>query len=386
MKIIADANIPFVAECFSSIGEVEVVGGREMTPDIVSDADVLLVRSITNVNADLLAGSKMRFVATATIGFDHVDVDYLRRENIGFASAPGSNANSAAEYVISGLLEAAQSCEIKLEDKSIGIIGVGNVGSRVAKKCAALGMQLYLNDPPLRRQTGEAKYVELKELYDCDFITIHTPLTFEGIDKTFHLANEHFFKSLKGSCVFVNASRGAVVDGEALKKEMEAGRFSYVVLDVWENEPGIDIELLDMVDIGTPHIAGYSLDGKISGLIMIYKAVCQHFGLNPEYEIDDFLPAPAVGQLKIETSTDNEQKVLADAVRKIYNIREDDGLLRKISAEPEEKQGNYFDSLRKNYTVRREFQNTKVFVEDKNGALARKLEGIGFKTIEKEQE
>jgi len=158
MKIIADTNIPFVAECFSSIGEVEVVGGREMTPDIVSDADVLLVRSITKVNADLLAGSKVRFVATATIGFHHVDVDYLQQENIGFASAPGSNANSAAEYVIAGFLEAAQSCEIKLEDKSIGIIGVGNVGSRVAKKCAALGMRVYLNDPPLQRQTGDRKY------------------------------------------------------------------------------------------------------------------------------------------------------------------------------------------------------------------------------------
>ena len=280
MKIIADANIPFVAECFSSIGEVEVVGGRQITPGVVTDADVLLVRSITPVGVDLLAGSKVRFVATATIGFDHIDVDYLRRNNIGFASAPGSNANSAAEYVIAGLLEIGRKYDLDLEGKSIGIIGVGNVGSRVAKKCAALGMQLYLNDPPLQRQTGDTKYLPLEELFDCDFITLHTPLTFGGLDKTYHLADESFFKSLKERCVFVNASRGGVVDGGALKAAIRSGRLRAVVLDVWEDEPNIDTELLELIDIGTPHIAGYSLDGKIAGMIMIYKSACEHFGMS----------------------------------------------------------------------------------------------------------
>ena len=383
MKIVADANIPFVKECFSSIGDVITVSGREMTPDVVSDADVLLVRSITKINADLLADTKVRFVATATIGFDHVDIDYLQRENIGFASAPGSNANSAAEYVIAGLLEAGQKCNISLEGKSLGIVGVGNVGSRVAKKCAALGMQICLNDPPLQRQTGDAKYVELKELYGCDFITFHTPLTLEGIDKTYHLANEQFFRVLKEGCVFVNASRGGVVDSEALKTMIKAKRFSYVILDVWENEPDIDTELLEMVNIGTPHIAGYSLDGKISGLIMIYKAVCEYFGLTPEFDIDDFLPEPAIGQLKIDLGVDNEEQELNEVVRKIYDIREDDKNLRFISVKPEKIRGGYFDSLRKNYLIRREFQNTRILVEDINSSLAKKLEGIGFKTIEK---
>ncbi|MCP4607853.1 MAG: 4-phosphoerythronate dehydrogenase PdxB [Planctomycetes bacterium] len=382
MKIIADANIPFVAECFSSIGEVVTVGGREITPSVVAEADVLLVRSITQVNADLLAGSKVRFAATATIGFDHVDIDFLQRNNIGFTSAPGSNANSAAEYVIAGLLEVSQKCDINLESQSIGIIGVGNVGSRVAKKCAALGMRIYLNDPPLQRQTGEAKYLPLKELYDCDFITFHTPLTFEGIDKTYRLADEGFFKSLKKGCVFVNASRGGVVDSEALKTVIQSERLKAVVLDVWENEPNINIELLEMVDIGTPHIAGYSLDGKISGMIMIYKAVCEHFGLSPKYSIEDFLPEPVVHQLTIEP-TNNEQDALSDAVRKIYDIREDDNRLRQIAEKSENKRGEYFDGLRKKYHIRREFQNTKVFVEDRNSALATKLEGIGFETSEK---
>ncbi len=378
MKIIADANIPFVAECFSSIGEVKIVDGREITPGIVSDADVLLVRSITPVDSDLLADSKVRFVATATIGFDHIDIDFLRRNNIGFASAPGSNANSAAEYVIAGLLEIGQKYDIDLQDKSIGIIGVGNVGSRVAKKCAALGMQIYLNDPPLQRQTGETKYLPLKELFDCDFITLHTPLTFEGVDKTYHLADEKFFKSLKERCVFVNASRGGVVDSDALKAAIRSGRLRAVVLDVWENEPNIDMELLEMVDIGTPHIAGYSLDGKITGMIMIYKAACEYFGLSPKFDIEDFLPEPAVGQLRTETSADNEQAALANAVQKIYDIREDDVRLRRVLENSIEKRGEYFDGLRKNYPVRREFQNTKVIVKDRNSTLAKKLKGIGF--------
>ena len=379
MKILADANIPFVAECFSSIGEVKVIGGREITPGVVGDADVLLVRSITQVNVDLLAGSKVRFVATATIGFDHVDIDFLQRNNIGFTSAPGSNANSAAEYVIAGLLESSQKCEINLEGQSIGIIGVGNVGSRVANKCAALGMRIYLNDPPLQRQTGEAKYLPLKELYDCDFITFHTSLTFEGIDKTYHLADERFFKSLRKGCIFVNASRGGVVDSEALKTVIQSGRLKAVVLDVWENEPNIDIELLEMVDIGTPHIAGYSLDGKITGMIMIYKAVCEYFGLGVRFDIEDFLPEPAVRQLRIEPSTDNEQDALADAVEKIYNIREDDVRLRRVCEKPVEKRGEFFDGLRKNYPVRREFQNTRIVLESSCKSVTDKLAGIGFK-------
>jgi len=385
MKIIADANIPFVADCFSSIGEVKIVGGREITPRIVSDADVLLVRSITPVGTDLLAGSKVRFVATATIGFDHIDIDFLRRSDIGFAFAPGSNANSAAEYVIAGLLEIGQKYDIDLEDKSIGIIGVGNVGGRVAKKCAALGMEVYLNDPPLQRQTGEAKYLPLDELFGCDFITLHTPLTFEGVDRTYHLADEKFFKSLKERCVFFNASRGGVVDSEALKAPIRSGRLRAVVLDVWENEPNIDLELLEIVDIGTPHIAGYSLDGKITGMIMIYKAACKYFGLEAELDIEDFLPEPAIPKLRIDPNADNEQAMLANAVQKIYDIREDDVRLRRILEKSQEQGGEYFDSLRKNYPVRREFQNTQIVLESPCKSISNKLAGIGFKEVKSEK-
>lgn len=202
MQIIADQNIPFVKECFSGIGDVTLTSGRAVTPDLVKDADILLVRSITKVNADLLAGSSVKFVATATIGTEHVDQDYLAGRGIGFASAPGSNANSVAEYIVAALLTLGKKHKFQLEGKSIGVVGVGNVGSKVQKKCAALGMKVVLNDPPLARQTGDAKYRPLQELYGCDFITMHTPLTKDGSDPTYHLANEQLFAAMKQGAFF----------------------------------------------------------------------------------------------------------------------------------------------------------------------------------------
>jgi len=380
VKIIADANIPFVKECFSSVGEVEVLPGREMGPSVVRDADVVLVRSITRVDSDLLAGSNVRFVGTVTIGFDHIDTEYLSRSNIGFASSPASNANSTAEYVIAALLEIGRKHNIKLEEKTIGIVGVGNVGSRVEKKVKALGMKVLLNDPPLQRATGDAKYLSLEELFGCDFVTLHTPLTFEGIDKTFHLADEKFFKLLKSGCVFFNTSRGGVVETNALKGAIKAGKLKAVVVDVWENEPNIDTELLEMVDIGTPHIAGYSLDGKVTGMVMIYKAVCEYFGLEAEFGVKSFLPEPAEPKLEINPQAAGEQDLLRETVEKIYRISEDDLKLRWILDRPQGKRGKFFDGLRKNYPVRREFQNTKIgFATESAENLSKKLKGIGFK-------
>jgi erythronate-4-phosphate dehydrogenase len=378
MRIVADANIPFVRECFSSVGEVQVLGGRDITPQVVADADALLVRSITPVNGALLAGSSVQFVGTATIGFDHVDLGYLERNHIGFASAPGSNANSAAEYIIAALLEVGRRHKIRLEGKAVGVIGVGNVGSRVACKCEALGIHVLRNDPPLQRQTRDPQYVPLGALYECDFLTIHTPLTHEGIDKTFHLADAGFFSSLKPGAVFLNASRGAVTDSEALKAAIRAGRLQAVVLDVWENEPNIDTELLEMVDLGTPHIAGYSYDGKVAGMIMIYNALCAHFHLPPTRTIEDFLPQPDVPRLEIETSAVGDEELLTRAVERIYSIKRDDANLRQIARQPPDRRGRYFDDLRKHYPIRREFQNTTVVFDKPREGLRHKLQGIGF--------
>jgi erythronate-4-phosphate dehydrogenase len=363
MKIVADANIPFVRECFSSVGEVEVLSGRDITAPKVAQADALLVRSITPVNEELLRGSAVRFVGTATIGFDHIDLDYLERNHIGFASAPGSNANSAAEYIMAALLEVGRKHQIPLEGKSIGVIGVGNVGSRVARKCEALGLHVRRNDPPLQRQTGDPQYVPLEALYDCDFITIHTPLTREGIDKTFHLANAEFFSHLKPGAVFLNASRGAVTDSEALQAAIRAGRLQAVVLDVWEDEPNIAPGLLEMVDLGTPHIAGYSFDGKVAGMIMIYEALCAHFQLRPTCSSAAFLPPPEVPKLEIETAEWSDEELLTRVVEQVYSIKRDDENLRQIVHQPSDQRGRFFDDLRKHYPVRREFQNTLVSLD-----------------------
>jgi erythronate-4-phosphate dehydrogenase len=388
MKIIADTNIPFVKECCASVGDVTVMSGRDFAPQTIAGADALLVRSITKVDEKLLAGSSVRFVGTATIGFDHVDVDYLQQSGIGFASAPGSNANSAAEYVLAALLEIGRRKGITLAGKSIGVIGVGNVGSRVAAKCEALGMRVLRNDPPLARNVGAThaspsqtnlKYVPIEELYDCDFITIHTPLTRGGPDKTYHLADEAFFKALKPGAVFINASRGAVVDTPALKAAIKSARLTAVALDVWENEPDIDVGLLEMVDLGSPHIAGYSFDGKVAGMIMIYESLCRHFGLEPRHTIADFLPPADVPRLTIHVQGRDDEAVVAEAVAKIYSIARDDRDLRQIVKEPPVARGKSFDALRKNYPVRRELQNTTIVIDNASKPLVARLRGLGFR-------
>jgi erythronate-4-phosphate dehydrogenase len=215
-------------------------------------------------------------------------------------------------------------------------------------------------------------------LYDCDFVTIHTPLTRAGVDKTHHLADRRFFSSLKQGAVFLNASRGAVVDTQALKSAIQSGRLRAVVLDVWENEPNIDTDLLGMVDLGTPHIAGYSFDGKIAGLIMIYRAFCEHFGLPPSLEARDFLPEPDIPRLELDTGDVQDEELLARAVEQVYRIRRDDEGLRRVTDLPVDARGRFFDSLRKHYPIRREFHNTAVMPDKPRESLARKLRGIGF--------
>ena len=378
MKIVADKNIPFVSKCFSSIGDVEAVAANEIKPEIIADADILLVRTMTQVNSDLLANSKIRFVGAVSTGFEHIDTDYLQRNNIGFSTSASSNANSVAEYIIAALLSVAKNKNLNLKNKSIGVIGVGNIGSKVVRKAAALGMRVYLNDPPLQRQSHDEKYLPLKDLFDCDFITLHTPLTFEGGDKTFHLANELFFKSLKQDCVFINTSRGGVVDTNALKSAIKSDRLKSVVLDVWENEPNIDSELLELVDIATPHIAGYSIDGRATGTGIVYRAACEYFGLDNNFNLESFLPEPAVSQLKINPLACDEQDILMKAIEQVYCIREDDKHLRKILTLPVTERSDFFGQLRKNYPIRREFNSLEINLESDCKSLADKLACLGF--------
>lgn len=292
MLTIADENMPFAREAFGSLGEVRSLPGRSIGPGDVRGADILAVRSVTRVDERLLSGSRVRFVGTATIGTDHVDTAYLERAGIGFASAPGCNAVSVAEYVVAALLVLARRHRFSLGEKCLGIIGVGNVGSRVLERSRVLGMKVIANDPPLAEKTGDPLYRPLEEVIEgADIITLHVPLTREGAYPTYHMANQRFLDRVKPGAMLFNTSRGAVAGSAALKQALEDGRLAATVLDVWENEPGIDMELMRRTDIATPHIAGYSYDGKIRGTTMIYQAACRHFSLEPAWDAAGLAPA-----------------------------------------------------------------------------------------------
>ena len=377
MHIVADENIPLVREAFGSLGRVTTVAGRGLTRSALAQAEVLLVRSVTRVDPELLEGTPVRFVATATIGTDHVDTAYLRAHGIGFASAPGSNADSVAEYVAAALLVVARRLGLRLEGRSIGVVGVGNVGSRVVRKCRALGMTVLQNDPPRRDETGDPVFRPLEELLDCDFITLHAPLTRTGPYPTCHLADADFFSRLRPAAVFINTSRGSVHDNEALRLAITTGTLSAAVLDVWEDEPRISAELLREVTLGTPHIAGYSLDGKVRGVEMIYRAACEFLGVEPTWRPD--LPPPPCPQVTLAARGREDEEVLGEVVSRVYDIEADDRALREMLGLPAEERPAYFDSLRRNYPVRREFPHTTVKLTGGAEALRDKLRGLGFR-------
>ena len=377
MKIIADENIPCVEQAFASLGEVTLLPGRSMQPEQLRDADILLVRSVTVVDQALLAHSSVRFVGSATIGFDHVDRAYLQRHGIGFATAPGCNATSAAEYVVSALLVLAERKDFSLAGKSVGIIGCGNVGSRVRNKLSALDMRCVVNDPPLQVQGGHDDFVSLDEALQADVITVHVPYTRDGDYPTHHLFDEALLKKLPSGALFINTSRGAVTDNQALDTLLVERDDLSVVLDVWEGEPAINTSLLQRVDLGTPHIAGYSLDGKLRGTEMIYRAASDWFGHPGRWSAADYLPAVSV----VEFSESGVTAMLRAAIFSVYDIRADDARLRAMLALPPGEQLAYFDRLRKEYPVRREFSATSVLVDDADSECEPILRGLGFPVV-----
>ncbi len=365
MKIVADPNIPFVTEAFGGLGEVVTVPGRQLAATDIRDAEMLLVRSVTTVDRQLLEASPVRFVATATIGTDHIDRAYLAAHGIGFASAAGSNANSVAEYVVAALLVLGQRYRFRLRDRTLGVVGVGNVGRRVVRYAEALGMRVLVNDPPRQRAEGGRHWLSLEHLLaEADIVSLHVPLTHNGPDATYHLLATDQLDGFQ----LVNTARGAVVDNPALLAASRAGRVPAAVLDVWEHEPRINRELLERVDIATPHIAGYSFDGKVNGTQLIYRAACEHLGIEPTWE--PRLPAPPVP--RVETTAgdrEDDEDLLQRIVGALYDITADDARLRADPAG--------FDRLRAEYPVRREFGHTAVAVAGAGDALCRKLQSIG---------
>ncbi len=382
MKIICSTNMPLVEEAFSNIGETTVIEGRNISAEDVKDADILATRSTTKVNRELLEGSKIKFVGTATIGIDHMDTEYMDTHGIKWCSAPGCNANSVSEYITAGLLHLAVKNNFSLDGKTIGVIGVGNVGKLVVQKAQALGMKVLQNDPPRQRAENSNQFVSLdKILHESDIITLHVPLIKEGQDATYHLADDDFFAKMKNNTIFIDAARGAIVDTPALLKAMDKGIVSHCILDTWEGEPGLNPELLKRVDIGTPHIAGHSYEGKVTGTIMVFEEACKFFNIQTNWNYEELMPPPLVPEISIDSiEHHNDEYVLEKIVSEIYDIKSDDAKLRKILEYNEKDAKIYFDSLRKNYPVRREFRFTTVKGRNIPDKLKNKIIQLGFKT------
>ncbi|WP_336366780.1 4-phosphoerythronate dehydrogenase PdxB [Marinobacter sp. C2H3] len=382
MRIVADENIPLLEPFFADIGEIRRVNGRQMTADDVRDADLLLVRSVTPVNEALLAGSRVRFVGTATIGTDHIDRVWLDGAGIRFSAAPGCNANSVVEYVVSTLsLYAERRGLTDWTDLSVGIVGAGNVGGRLGDTLTRLGFTVRLCDPPraAREPDRAASFVALEDVLACDVVTLHTPLVRDGDHPTLKLLDAKALDGLHGGQLLINAGRGEVIDGEALGQRLAAPNPPLVALDVWEQEPRICPALVEQVWQATPHIAGYSLEGKVQGTEMIYQAACRFLGLPVRKQAGQFLPEPALSKLCFTGSAD-APGALWTALRACYDPRQDDARLRRAMAgDTPDARGLAFDRLRKHYPVRREWSSVKIQLKGSSRALQDDFRALGFK-------
>ncbi len=380
MKIICSTNMPLVKEAFSTIGEATILEGRTITASDLKNADIFATRSTTKVNEALLAGSTVKFVGTATIGIDHMDTEYMENNNIKWCYSPGCNANSVSEYLVAGLLHLANKHKFTLEGKTIGVIGVGNVGKLVVKKAEALGMRVLQNDPPRERAENSSQFVPLETIIaESDIITVHVPLTKNGIDATYHLVNKEFFNKTKPGLIFIDAARGPIVDTPALISAIDTGAVSYCIMDTWEGEPDLVQELLDKVDIGTPHIAGHSYEGKVYGTIMVFEQACKFFGIESDWDPEPYMPAPIVPNISIDGSGLQDEEVLHKIVSQVYDITQDDANLRKISKIKGDNRKAHFDKLRKSYPMRREFRFTTVTAKNISDKLRNKILTLGFK-------
>ncbi len=373
MKILVDENMPYARELFSRTGTVVAVPGRPVPQAELDDADGLMVRSVTKVNAELLGGKPVKFVGTATAGTDHIDETFLQEQGIGFSAAPGCNAIAVVEYVFSALLLLAERDGFLLKDRTVGIVGVGTVGGRLQARLAALGIRTLLCDPPRADRGDEGEFLPLSELVaEADILTFHTPLFKQGEYKTLHLADEALLRALKPGTILINACRGPVVDNTALLNVLQQRRDLSVVLDVWEPEPELSLPLLDKVDIATAHIAGYTLEGKARGTTQVFEAWTQFLGQPQQVELAMLLPAPEFGEITLHGELD--QPTLKRLAHLVYDVRRDDAPLRKVAAIPGE-----FDRLRKNYLERREWSSLRVICDSEQAAVL--LKQIGFNAV-----
>ena len=360
MKFIIDDKIPYIKGALEPYAEVIYLPGDKISKQDVQDADGLIIRTRTICNAALLEGSRVRFIATATIGNDHIDTAFCQKQGIAWTNAAGCNAQSVAQYIASAVVTLSLKYKFDLKSKTIGIVGVGNVGKRVAAMAEALGMKLLLNDPPREEKEGKNNFVSLKQIKEeADIITFHVPLTKDGKYPTYHIADNFFFSNLNKKPIIINSARGEITDTTALKDAITKGKLNGIVIDCWENEPDIDPDLPAKTDIGTPHIAGYSADGKANATTMSIQAVSRFFHLGQDNWKVDSLPAPQNPVIRME------KEDIPKAILHSYDILQDDVRLRNNPA--------FFEELRDNYPLRREYEAYKI-----EGYHSKILSKLGF--------
>ena len=372
MKIIADDKIPYLKGVLEKFAHVEYVSGSKISADIVKDADVLIIRTRTNCSAGLLKNSAVSFIASATIGHDHIDQRYCESNGITWTNAPGCNAESVNQYVTAAILEWTAEKGEHLSGKTIGIIGVGNVGSKVARTAALLGMRVLQNDPPRARNEGKKGFCTLGEIIrEADIITLHVPLNRTGADKTYNLLNLSLLEKTAKHPLIINTCRGEVTNTSDLITALENGVIRDCIIDCWENEPDINAELLNKAFITTPHIAGYSRDGKANGTAQSVQALSKHFGLPLNNWQPDQIEPPMIKDIYLNGKELSRREVITNAVLSTYNIRQDDENLRRNIMD--------FEKLRGNYPVRREFTSFTVILMNIPKETTQILTELGFR-------
>jgi len=374
LKIVADNKIPFLEGAMEDAAEMKYLPGAEISRNHLLDADGLITRTRTSCKGDLLEGTSVRFIASATIGYDHIDADYCAEQGIEWTNAPGCNSSSVEQYMVSTLLWLAVHRSFDLSGKTLGVIGVGNVGKKVAAAARALGMSVLLNDPPRQRAEGDAEFVSMEELQEhSDIITLHVPLNKGGLDNTQHLVNQDFLTHLKRGVILINSSRGGVVDEAALLEGIRSGILSDVILDVFENEPAINRDLLEVLTLATPHIAGYSLDGKANGTTMSVRAISRFFSLGLDDWSPATMPAPDSPEILTDASDTDLPELLWEVYRQTYDVSSDD---RRLRSAPES-----FETLRGTYPFRREPAAYAVRIFQCYPEIREILEKLGFDVL-----
>lgn len=374
IKIIADDKIPFLKGVLEPYADVEYIPGKQISRRSIAHADALLIRTRTKCTEELLEGSAVKFIATATIGFDHIDTQFCLKNNIKWTNAPGCNSASVAQYVTAALLKTSHEFRFQLSGKTLGIAGVGNVGSKIEKLALNLGMNVMLNDPPRARNEGDKGFSDFDTIVrEADILTMHVPLTIVGEDKTYHLVNEKVLRKMKKGAWLINASRGEVADTVSVKKALDSGRLGGAIIDVWEHEPDIDHSFMQKSFIATPHIAGYSTDGKANGTSIVVNELARFFNLPVKEWYPSDVPLPSNQEININGKGKSPEAIVREAVEHTYNISEDDLRFRFSPAD--------FEKQRGEYPLRREFTAYKVNLVNSNKQVAKLLKNLGFNCI-----